>query len=406
MRRHLLAAFVLAPAAALGLAHAGYFSSTAPAVASIAIGPTARACDSRCDAKWMDENLRLDQIQMVGTAESYKMRPTPAVMRLIRMGGKEQAEALDYGQPSLAAQLDNDVRSLSFDVAYDPKGGLFKNPAAASMAMDVLPDGYGEAMKKPGFKTLHVLDVDYNSSCLTLTDCLKQVANWSSAHPRHLPIVIALSTNDAKTPMPGATKPLDCDTAALEALEAEVRAVFPADRIITPDQVRGHHATLREAVTAHSWPRLGESRGKVMFVLNDTPEKIHAYQGTSKSLEGRAFFVTTDIASPAAAFVSLPDPRKDATRIADAAKAGFMVITRADAETREARRNQTARREAAFAGGAQIVQTNFPVADKAISPYRVSLADNPSAVCGKELAPERCVRFEPEPARTVTAAMP
>lgn len=408
MRRHLLAAFVLVPAASFALANAGFFSSSAPASAAIAIESTAQACDSRCDAKWMDENLRLDQIQMIGTAESYKQRPSAAVMRLIRMGGKEQSKALDYGQPSLAAQLDSDVRSLSFDVAYDPQGGLFKNPAAASMAMDLLSDSYVETMKKPGFKTVHVLDVDYNSSCLSLTDCLQQVADWSSAHPRHLPIVIALRTNDTRTPMPGATKPLDCDTTALEALEAEVRAAFPADRIITPDQVRGSHATLRDAVMTHSWPRLGESRGKVLFVLNDTLEKVRAYLGTQTSLEGRTMFVATDQASSAAAFVSLPDPRRDATRIADAVRAGFMVITRADAETREARQNETGRRDAAFVGNAQIVQTNFAIADKDIGPYRVSLADNPTALCGKALAPERCVRIAPgsEPVRAATAAMP
>lgn len=408
MRRHLLAAFVLVPAAAFALVNAGLFSSAAPAAASIAIGPTAQACDGRCDSKWMDDNLRLDQVQMIGTAESYKQRPTDAVMRLIRMGGRKQAEALDYGQPSLAAQLDNDVRALSFDVAYDPKGGLFKNPAGASMAMDLLPDEYVEAMRKPGFKTIHVLDVDYNSSCLALADCLKQVADWSNAHPRHLPIVIALRTNDAKTPMPGATKPLDCDTAALDALDAEVRAAFPADRIVTPDQVQGSHASLREGVMAHNWPKLGESRGKILFVLDDTPEKIRAYQGARKSLEGRAMFVAADKTSPVAAFVSLPDPQKDTARIAGAVKSGFIVMTRADSETREARQNRTSRRDAAFTSGAQIVQTNFPVSDHAIGPYRVSLNDNPAALCGKALAPERCVRFEQtgQPVRAAAAAMP
>lgn len=408
MRRHLLAAFVLIPTASFALANAGFFSSSAPAAAAITIEPTAQACDARCDAQWMDDNLRLDQVQMIGTSESYKQRPTDAVMRLIRMGGRKQAEALDYGQPSLATQLDNNVRSLSFDVAYDPKGGLFKNPAGASMAMDLLPDQYVETMRKPGFKTIHVLDVDYNSSCLALADCLKQVADWSNAHPRHLPIVIALRTNDVKTPMPGATKPLDCDTEALDALDAEVRAAFPAGRIITPDQIQGNHASLREAVMAHNWPKLGDSRGKVLFVLDDTPQKVRAYQGTRNSLEGRAMFVATDTDSPVAAFVSAPDPQTDRVRISDAAKAGFIVMTRADAETREARQNLTSRRDAAFTSGAQIVQTNFAVSDKAIGPYRVSLDDNPAALCGKALAPERCVRFEQagQPVRAATAAMP
>ena len=407
MRRHLLAAFALIPAAGFVLANAGFFSSSQPAAAQAPIAPpVAGPCDSRCAVDWMDAHLRLDQIQVVGTAESYKQRPSAALRRLIRMGGKADAEALDFGQPSLTAQLDSDVRALSFDVAYDPNGGLFRNPAAASMAMELLDDNYVGAMRRPGFKTIHVLDVDYNSSCLALADCLKQVADWSRAHPRHLPIVITLHTNDARTPMPGATRPLAGDAAALDALDSEIRAAFTPDRLITPDQVQGTYPTLREAVLAHNWPLLAASRGKVLFVLDDGPKKILAYQGLRKSLEGRALFVASDETSPVAAFLSLPDPQKDGARIARAVQAGFMVITRADAQTREARENSMLRRDAAFASGAQVVQTNFAAADPAIGPYRVSLADNPGAMCGATLAPERCVRIRADPVRTIAAAAP
>src|SRR5258708_39444170 len=321
-------------------------------------------------------------------------------MNLIRMGGKKDAEALDYGQPILATQWDNDVRSLQFDIVYDPKGGGYKNPAAASMAMDLLPEDYVKAMAKPGFKVIHVLDVDYRSSCLALADCLKQVADWSKAHPDHLPITIVLKTNDAKTPMPGATTPKVCDEAALNALDDEIRAVFAPGQIITPDQVQAGHASLREAALAHVWPKLDAARGKVNFVLNDSAAKIKAHQGARRSLEGRLLFVTADENSPLASFIVLSDPQKDGTRIRQAARAGFMVITRADEDTREARDNRTARRDAAFASGAQIIQTDFALADPAIGPYRVSLADNPSAMCSAK----HCVAFEQPAILTVSAA--
>jgi hypothetical protein len=355
----------------------------------------------------MDANLRLDQLQVVATAESYKQRPEKALLNLIRMGGKKSVEALDYGQAPLATQLDGDVRGLQFDVAYDPKGGAYKSPAGASMAMELLPDDYVKEMAKPGFKVIHVLDVDYRSSCLALQDCLKQVAQWSQAHPRHLPIMITLTVNDTKTPMPGATKPLDCDQTAMNALDAEIRAVFAPDSMITPDQIQGRRASLREAALAHAWPTLANARGKVIFVLNDAA-KTKAYQGSRKSLEGRAMFVAADEASPLAAFISVPDPVKDGGRIRQAVRDGFMVLTRADEDTREARQNNAERRDAAFASGAQIVQTDFAMADPAIGPYRVSLKDNPDAMCGKALAPEHCVRFtEPNPAlRTVAATLP
>jgi hypothetical protein len=237
-----------------------------------------------------------------------------------------------------------------------------------------------------------------------LSDCLREVAAWSKAHPRHLPIVIALRTNDAKTPMPGATKPHDCDEAAMNALEKEIRAVFSPSQMITPDQLQGRHASLREAAQAHAWPKLGAARGKVVFVMDDSAAKIKAYQGGRKSLEGRAMFVTGDEAL--AAFVSVADPQKDSGRIQQAVRSGLMVITRADQETREARENKTARRDAAFASGAQIVQTNFPVADPAIGNYRVTLEDNPMAMCGAKAQSERCVSFEGAdmPVRTAVAA--
>src|SRR5689334_12547313 len=221
MRRHFLAALFLAPAGMFVLGAAGESSTPVAKMAAPTIA-VPRPCDDHCSPQWMDANLRLDQLQIVATAESYKQRPDQALMGLIRMGGKKNAEALDFGQAPLEAQLDADVRSLSFDVAYDPKGGAYKNPAGAGMAMDLLPDDYIQAMAKPGFKVIHVLDVDYRSSCLTLSDCLAQVASWSKAHPRHLPIVIALHTNDSKTPMPGATKPIACDETALNALESEI----------------------------------------------------------------------------------------------------------------------------------------------------------------------------------------
>ena len=415
MRRHLLAAFVVVPAAVFAVAQAGLFSSSSPAAAqdvaerslTVRAAMKAKPCDDHCKPDWMDANLRLNQIQIVGTAESYKQRPDGALMSLIRMGGKKDAEALDYGLPPIGTQLDADVRTLGFDVAYDPKGGAYKNPAGASMAMDLLSDDYIKVMSKPGFKVIHVLDVDYRSSCLLLSDCLTEVAAWSRAHPGHLPLVITLRTNDVKTPMPGATRPLPCDEAALNALDAEIKAAFASDQLFTPDQLQGSYSSLREAAMAHAWPKLGAVRGKVIFVLDDNAAKAKAYRGHRNALEGRLMFTAADETSPLAAFVAISDPVKDGARIQKVVKDGFMVITRADDDTREARLNNAARRDAAFASGAQIVRTNFINPDPTIGAYSVSLAEYPEAMCGAG-SPERCVRFVDftPTGRTVAAIAP
>jgi len=67
MRPSLLFAMVLVPAAALGI-HT-LLSSPSSAQSVVPAAPMARACDSRCGA-WMDANLRIDQLQVVGTADS------------------------------------------------------------------------------------------------------------------------------------------------------------------------------------------------------------------------------------------------------------------------------------------------------------------------------------------------
>ena len=378
-------------------------------------GPALAACDlaaqdvahaggDGCIRPWLDTHMRINQLQYVGTAESYKLAPSDAMLSLIRMGGKKDAEALDFSQPPLAEQLSAGARSLEFDVAYDPHGGLFKNPAGASMADELLDPAFVSAMAQPGFKVIHVLDVDFRSTCLTLKDCLSEVATWSRAHKNHLPILIALHANDIKTPMPGATRPLAFDADAFAALDSEIRAMFQPDELITPDDIKGSHASLREAIKAGGWPALGAARGKVIFLLDDSAPKTDIYAGATQSLENRPMFIATDETSPLASFICIEDPLKDQARITTDVAAGFIVKTRADADTREARDGKTARRDAAFASGAQIVATDFLTADKKIGPYQVNLADGRKAQCDAKLPGQQCTDWDERPRRIAAAA--
>jgi Phosphoinositide phospholipase C, Ca2+-dependent len=380
-------------------------SLTGPAFAAcdMAAQDAAHAGGDTCIRPWLDAHMRINQLQYVGTAESYKLAPSDSMLSLIRMGGKKDAEALDFGQPPLAEQLDAGARALEFDIAYDPQGGLFKNPAGASMASDLLDPAYVGAMSEPGFKVIHVLDVDFRSTCLTFKGCLTEVATWSRAHKNHLPILIALHANDVKTPMPGATKPIAFDASAFAALDAEIRAVFQPNELLTPDDVKGSHASLREAVQTGGWPQLGKARGKVIFLLDGPEAKTDLYAGPAKSLDGRPMFIATDENSPLASFICIEDPLQDQARIGQDVAAGFIVKTRADVQTREARDGKTARRDAAFASGAQIVATDFLMPDKKIGPYQVNFADGQKAQCDAKLPGQQCVSWNEQP-RVIAAA--
>jgi len=388
-----------------GVVTGSLLSLTGPALAAcdMVAQDAAHAGGDACIRPWLDTHMRINQLQYVGTAESYKLAPSDSMLSLIRMGGKKDAEALDFSQPPLTEQLNAGARALEFDVAYDPQGGLFKNPAGASMASDLLDPAYVGAMSQPGFKVIHVLDVDFRATCLTFKDCLTEVAAWSRAHKNHLPILIALHANDTKTPMPGATKPIAFDADAFAALDKEIRAIFQPDELLTPDDVKGSHTSLHEAVQTGGWPQLGKVRGKVIFLLDDPQAKTDLYAGAAKSLDGRPMFIATDENSPLASFICIEDPLKDQARIARDVAAGFIVKTRADADTREARADNPARRDAAFASGAQVVATDFLLPDNKIGPYQVTLAHGEKVQCDAKLPGQQCVSWNEQP-RLIAAA--
>jgi hypothetical protein len=56
--------------------------------------------------------------------------------------------------------------------------------------------------------------------------------------------------------------------------------------MITPDQVRGKHKTLEDAVLQNQWPTLAKARGKVVFLMDQRPVGP-VYLDGHDSLRGR-----------------------------------------------------------------------------------------------------------------------
>jgi len=246
---------------------------------------------------------------------------------------------------------------------------------------------------KSGIKVLHASDIDYRSSCPTFVDCLSQVKAWSDKHRDHTPILIMINPKHTPISWAGATPVRPFDKDAFNRLEAEILSVFSPARIVTPDDVRGTHATLRDGVLAGGWPTLGEARGKVMFVIDDAPARWAAYADGHPSLQGRVAFVNahTTPDAPEAAILVSNEPVTDFALIQQRVAQGFIIRTRADADTREARSGDTTRRDKAFASGAQYVTTDYIWPDERFGTgYTAKLPGDAAARCNPVSAPEPC----------------
>ena len=319
---------------------------------------------------------RLNQIQVIGSHNSYHIAPRGAVMDLIAAAGRRRAETLDYTHRPLAEQFSRlGIRQIELDVYADPKGGLFAAPSGRKVVRrsgkepGPNPNADGR-LDKPGLKVLHVPDVDFISTAPTFVDALKQVRAWSQANRRHLPILIQVELkDDAVSALP--TKPVPFGRNEIETVDAEILSVFMRTEILTPNQVRGRFDTLPAALRAQGWPTLAQVRGLVFFALDNEGKLRDLYVEGHPALRDRVMFASVAPEDPSAAWFKINDPVKDFDKIQRLVRAGFLVRTRADADTRQARANDVSQRDKALASGAQFISTDYPEPDRRFSDYCV-----------------------------------
>nr|MCU0686592.1 phosphatidylinositol-specific phospholipase C1-like protein [Polyangiaceae bacterium] len=243
-----------------------------------------------------------------------------------------------------------------------------------------------------GFKVLHVQDIDFESTCWSLASCLATVRAWSEVNPRHVPVLVLIEAKYQSVDDLGFdfSDPLPIGVPELAALDEEIRAAL-GDRLLTPDFVRGERATLEEAILTDGWPTVEAARGKIMLALDNEDAVRDDYLAGHPSLAGRTMFTSARPGSPEAAFAKVNDVLTDGALIAQLVTAGLLVRTRADIDTLEARRGDTARRDAALASGAQCVSTDYPEPDPAFGTgYEVVLPAGPPARCNPVSAPSWC----------------
>ena len=393
--RHLLRSAVLIGALAL----LGASCSDSDDVADERDAPTTSVA---APASGVDA-LRLNQIQVIGSHNSYKEKPRAELSGALAGLVPDLAAEIEYGHLPLGEQLeDHGIRQFEIDVVADPDGGLYATPAALEiLGIDEAPD---PALSEPGFKVQHIQDVDFETTCPTFTGCLAEIERWSSANPDHLPVMVMVETKseslaegadglEIDLPDLGVefVDPPDMTAQLFNDLEDEVRSVFDEDHLITPDDVRGDAATLEAAVLDRGWPTIGESRGKVLFSLVDTGASKDVYTADAPSLEGRLFFTSGTPGEPDAAFVRVDDSTEDGEDLQRFAEAGYLIRTRTDSPGVHAPANDTSWRDSALASGGHYLSTDYYVVDETLGTgYVVELPGGVVARCNPVTAPPDC----------------
>ncbi len=305
----------------------------------------------------LDDVLRLNHLQAMGTHNSYHRRPY-----------EDPIPDWDYEMAPLYEQFaDQGVRKVELDLHWEPELGAFR--------------------------VFHIWKLDDVSTCDLFVDCLAELRRFSDEHPGHHPLFVQIEPK-------GSTDDMSV-TEFTAAMEAEIAEVFPDDLVVTPDLVRGDASDLATAIAGQGWPTLGEVRGRVLFFLDCDREFCLEHANDGSGLQGRTIFADSEPGDPFLAVRVMNSPGDD---VADAVAAGQIVRTRAvsitdalegDALTLEANL------AAALASGAQMISTDVPV-ERSDVPFVVKIPGGSPSRCNPISAPAECTAAAIEdPARIV-----
>ncbi|KAA0235016.1 MAG: hypothetical protein EDR02_07160 [Actinobacteria bacterium] len=319
---------------------------------------------------------RLNQVQVIGTHNSYHLEQPPEVLDFFELFVPDAALLAYYHTP-LDTQLESE--------------------GVRQMELDIYADGQG------GFDVFHIDVIDPLTSCERLVDCLGVIETWSDANPDHMPLMILIEAKDSND-FPLTPAPPEFTPDVFRDLDGVIESVFEPDQLLVPDEVREGHATLEEAILEDGWPTIEEARGQVMFALDNADEREDYLDG-NENLADRVLFTNSAPGLPDAGFVKMNDPTGDNTaEIQQLVAQGYVVRTRADGPVTQAKAGDTSQLDAALASGAQWISTDYPVPSRAErfgTGYVARIPDGYPARCNPINAPVGCtpqqIEYLPRP---------
>src|SRR6201999_2682858 len=122
--------------------------------------------------------------------------------KMLQATNPKAFDGLDYQHSPLTQQFDKGIRQIELDIFVDSQGGRFAHPFGATLnAGGAAAFDPQHVFAKPGYKVLHVQDIDYTAPCRPFVVCLKEIRAGSQSHPTHAPLFILVETKTDK-PIP------------------------------------------------------------------------------------------------------------------------------------------------------------------------------------------------------------
>lgn len=284
----------------------------------------------------LNGGLKFNELRYTATHNSYQTESIDEIKQLYRKlseltFGLVAANTADFISPTLTEQLNSGIYSLELDIeVFDRDGDI-------------------------SFTCMHAPQIQMTTSCYDLELAMKEIKMWSDNNPNHLPVTIIIEPKGLFLPMEN-MQSLNLEYAKVldEMLE---RAL--GDTLFTPADMLRDYESFGEMRAADDWCEVKDMLGKVLILMHEcsTTEK---YIALDESLKSQAMFPMLreeDIERDCASFLLLNDPRESFEEIENAVENKLIVRTRADKFTEVT----AERREKAFASGAQIISTDYPV---------------------------------------------
>ncbi len=285
----------------------------------------------------LENGLKFNELRYIATHNSYQ---TEAVDELKKVYG-------NLSELTFGAVAGNKADFVSETITDQLNCGIY------SLELDI------ETFEREGeisFTCMHSPNIDMTTSCYDFSLTLKEISMWSDNNPNHLPITIIIEPKETFIPLK------DMKFFNLEYAQAFDKALRNGlgDKLFTPNDMLGDYENFAQLRADDGWCEVKDMLGKVLILLHDC-NVTESYLKSDSTLRTQAMFPMMedkDADNVNASFLLINNPDEALELSEEIIKNGkFIVRTRADKFTSVTEE----RREQAFACGAQIISTDYPV---------------------------------------------